>query len=466
MTTRTQTRHSACLRAAHAVLLLTALWLPGALAADDGVAKRGPSPAGNGPPAPKPIYVFDGPLVREMSFDRNEDGHPEYCAIYNRGALLRVDLDQDNDGVVEVRLKYDASRRTVYMAEIDGELRFVPLFLFQRSSTAWSWYGLVSAEKLVDGRWTGTFTYTESEYLGPGPDDGPVTQTAVCTFEDGKPVRWVRTGGWRTQYERIEFTDGLPATSFIGDSAERLWKRITWKDGKVRREEEDLDHNGTMDTRREYAQKTPNRIKIEKLVDGQWTGTFEETKRVTVNRQARVAVASYKDGYPTSVVTRRGDDGPIVAQETYRDGYKAASEHDSDADGTIDMKCRYKESDPYFPVETLKLENGRWMGDFVVETESTRTTYANGRMTRFEQGGDRDGDGRYDSLTVYFSDLERRSGTNGRIDTWMYYDENRQLQREDRDLDGDEKPDLFIDYVNLTIERRPSKPTDDKTPAS
>ena len=90
------------------------------------------------------------------------------------------------------------------------------------------------------------------------------------------------------------------------------------------------------------------------------------------------------------------------------------------------------------------------------------TTYLGGRQVRqeIERGFNK----KTRTFTVSPKPNQIFEGRNGRLHTWRYYSDEKalpwgfRLLKEARDLDEDGTPNLFVDYVALTINK--TKPAD------
>jgi len=226
-----------------------------------------------------------------------------------------------------------------------------------------------------------------------------------------------------------------------------------YEGGAIDCQERDLDGDGAIDFRVRFDLGRMGRRSYEKLLGGKWQDTFE----MAGDPDRPGARAWYVKGLLSKVAWQDPSTGRLRQRETCRDGFLSLREEDTDRDGELDFRSTYEPPDSVYPVRVEALRDGRWTGDFVRLTEHSRAVYKGGKPVRFESGGDRDGDGNLDYLYNYTA-TEGIEGRNGKITRWHRYqiDKRTGVRRhvsEARDLDGDGKPDLLIDYEKMTIRR-------------
>jgi hypothetical protein len=401
----------------------------------------------------QPEYVFDGAVAIEARFDHNDDGKPERCEYYRNEKLVKVQVDRDSDGEIDWREQHADTKAWFDVREIKGKLKFVPMSIFPALGSRMFQYRFAVVQKLIEGKWTGTFEDVQSQYGGQGPADGPIVLTLRTRFVDGKIVQAVFEGSHNWRYQKVLFNNGKIVETRYGTREEDIRQVTSCKDGRPWRQEEDRDRDGRMDFRRYCHPEFPHLYRFEKLDGDKWTGDFEDSPPVfSVNGSNRKSLAKYEDGYPVFSEIRNVDTGAIIERTLYENGFKVSHEWDSDGDEAVDMRYCFSKQDPYTITQTLRLVDGKWTGDFVLEKDNATVVYRQGKTVRKEWGFDEDEDGRPDLLWISVSDKEIHTGRHGRIDTWQYFNDERQLVLEKRDLDGDGIADVTIDHEHLTIE--------------
>ncbi len=408
-----------------------------------------------------PKYEFEGDVVKKAALDTNRDGkHDRWDHYDKKGRLARVELDTDHDGKGDFRSVIDEKSgprptgpRLLQLMKVKGRYRFVPAEIFRFRN-----YQVIPgrAEKLVKGKWTGTFTYRTGVCVGASPITSAKEYAGVTVnYVDGLPTRVVVSRGkYHAIYRETTFKDGLPVRSISGRSKKRITEVRTYRKGIVVREEKDTNGDGKMDVRIDYSHKTPPHRRTFVLKDGKWTGTYVKKGKPHkwqghTFRQER----HFRDGVLLKDETIEVKTGKLKRRNSYKDGHQVFSETDRDLDGVIDFRTRYGSGGNQYTSDTRLLKDGKWVRDFVLEDKRARTTYKDGKVVRIEHSLKKDG--KYTGwLIVCVGGKEWHSGRNGKIETWQYYSKGR-LVREKRDTDGDGKPDMEIDYDKLTITRIP-----------
>lgn len=409
-------------------------------------------------PRALPRYFFRGAVAERVEYDSDHDGKMDRWEHYDNGGLVRVEEDRDGDSRVDWREEHDGRRTGLYVRKIDGAYKFVTPFL---AGTAGSDGlrgippSLIRTEKLLGDKWVDTFREVRRQCVGILPSDGPDMANEVRTYRNGRIVSVESTGSFRMRYLRREFKDGVISRELQGKSAKEISSVKTYEGGRLLSEEQDTNGDGKMDLRVEDDPKVQGRQRRLKLVNDGWSGDFTEQAR-TYRMGGRMWRAHflYADGYLKTMEQREEGTNLLRSRRTYRKGFLLLEEQDRDLDGTMDVRRTYRPPDMFNPVEALALEDGRWVKDFVIDRRHARLTYVKGKLYRMEQG--RQKDGTFGSVTVFVSEHERHWGENGKISQWHHYRPGGRVEK--RDLDGDGRPDLIIDYVRLTIEKVEGEP--------
>jgi len=443
-----------------AVALLSVLWLTLSVARAQDTAGGGSRAGAPAPPPPVPTtYQFDHDVIAAKAEDQDRDGKPDAWGSYRRGHIVKFELDTDHDGQPDWRETFpppgDAPWRQFYLRHIDGRWRLIPYNQFQvihgEKPFANAYRGKV--EKRVGGKWVDTF------------DDVGVLHYQRSTgereaLEDFRvEVKWKFVGGKPSEalisydghYERINWENGLPASSAYETAPDRLSIVETYRGGEQIAQLR-YDSAGAPTYRQTV---TPGGVRQEAFRDGSWTGDF--------------------------VDELRDDRGRVFNRTTYRDGRQTLHEQINEETGALRMRRRY-DPDGAWVFEQLdattgepklrtsydrtgaqerseKWVDGRWTGDF----EEGGGTFRGGRMVKVEQPGAGDETRR---VGVFPDDLHEEWGDGKTTRLWLTHardpDGGKHLAREERDLDGDGVPDLKVDYETLKVEQpensRPNPP--------
>ena len=392
----------------------------------------------------KTAHTFEDALPTRSAYDANADGKPDEFYFYRGGLQVRTELDTDLDGEIDLRAAFDRDGQGVEVLhdvdEIDGAYRFLPrpltglatpaLFIGDdRPDPYW--------ERKVDGRWTGTFTVTTKGKMG-APTGGFLTYPIKSEFRDGKLARQTTGGipGLR-HYSQTHYINGQVMRSASGPSPDRITSRSSslWFCGLTFSViYNDTDDDGAFDERHLYLREKRQNLMAGTQVfqDGAWAEKPEpkpvERVRETID--------------PTT--------GLVERQTNYNeDGGFESMYEDTDLDGVFDYRR--------IAARIEVLRDGQWTGDFTQDYSTPHSTqrieYRDGvRYQETYTWTDQDGN-EASYFTTHLGNGRRVRGANGLPSIWTYRSpETGRVARESRDLDGDGRPDLFIDYERLTIE--------------
>jgi hypothetical protein len=414
--------------------------------------------------------TFDGVVVVKQSLDTNYDGTIDCVYHFRRHSIERVEWDTDYDGEFDLRVAYaepaDGVTNVKYqLHRVENEYRLVPRSIAPAYPTHASEGGFFAGptpryEARVDGEWRDSFTreLPVSEW-----NSAQFTDQRVMTFvcEDGSAVSLTTAAAPETNrlYQQTLYENGKPARVVVGPAPDQPTRTIRYTHGDDLRiiTRIDRDQDGELDyeiSRVFAASGMPDdgtyynwaaRIKR----DGEWTGTFVDDNR------------RYVDGRLIDVVWPDREQA-IEHRDYDEDGRLIWAYSDSDYDGEFDLR-RGPDGTTHQRVD------GAWVGDFTLEREGmensrSRYTYRDGRL--IHAGG-------HEAKTLRRWDIEypkpgvqivRTAGVGIRSfsKVWNYYEPQRQHSsrpnlRSAYDLNSDGKPDLFVDFRDLTIsETRPA----------
>ena len=154
--------------------------------------------------------------------------------------------------------------------------------------------------------------------------------------------------------------------------------------------------------------------------------------------------------------------GAVVRRDTPGDGGEFRVEEDRDADGRFEHVIKYTQRGPG-RADTRRLVDGQWTGDFQTTEGILTSTYRDGRLVRREWA--RSPEMGQPSRATDTSEPGRViESVGGRPVKWFFYAPAGPLEREHRDTDGDGEADLFVDWVNLTVEARVPPPAPPPVP--
>jgi hypothetical protein len=169
-----------------------------------------------GPPIPTE-YRCENDVVVEIRQDTNFDGKMDLWRFYDRAYLVRFRCDLDHDGTADWQETWQRPadhRVEAGLQQIDGRWRIVP----QNHAHSFRMWGPSGrrypgkAEKLVDGKWTGTFedtiTHVHKQHSGWPPSVKEIRWKVTYKYQDGRPIDAVQDApGYRFH---VEWKDGQP----------------------------------------------------------------------------------------------------------------------------------------------------------------------------------------------------------------------------------------------------------------
>lgn len=413
-----------------------------------------PGAGSRGPPPPIPrTYRFENDVLTELAEDRDRDGRPDAWQSFRRADLVRLELDRDRDGAPDWREAWepDPNRppelQTVF---IEGRWRITPYNVLKSihgiAPSPGFYHG--KAEKLVAGRWVDTFDDVQILTYGLDHDERNTNITrhsARWRFDAGKPVEVTVTG--EKHYTRITWKDARP-TSYV-DGVDKDHPRCIeqYRDGFWTTRSY-FDDAGNPTTRLTGGGAEP---RWEWFKDGQWTGDHEETHRDSHGRLTYRTV--YRDGRQSLHEMFEPNAGGQLIRRRRHDPDGSWVEEQADRHGHVYLRSRYAKDGT--PRGTEKLVAGQWLRDFDDNPTGNPMTYRDGRLVRLEFRGDIADDGR--RVAVFHPDGREEWG-DGKVTRYWYAHSQKpgQMRRrthESRDLDGDGKPDLTVDYERLTVEQ-------------
>jgi hypothetical protein len=435
---------------------LLVIWL---LASPASISVGGAPPSGqSAPPPPIPTtYRFEKDVAVEIIEDRNRDGRPDAWRGYDRGHIIRLELDTNFDGKADWREKWDPRPGPPgehQLQHIDGRWRFVPNGYLHDSLHGKAPYAVRytgHAEKLVEGRWTDTFIDTQNhEHLDDndiGPREPPVRWAITYRYKDGKPVE---AADPRSNHH-ITWANGVPqreASEGIVADGEKHSSVETYRDG--------------VPALREYfvAGKPTYRITFtagvprwEAFRDGAWTGDYEDLGRDAEGRLTSRDV--YRGGVRAIQEQLDPQSGKVQFRFTARPDGGSINER---ADNAGNITTREQYGPAAWPRTMERLVDGKWTGDFTDTNSGHTEIYKDGRLVHFDQGNASISP---EWMRIFDSpdpDHEQWSDRKHvrRWHTFKYEPGRmRRMIREARDLDGDGKADVAADYEKLTIEQPP-----------
>jgi hypothetical protein len=430
---------------------------------------RAPAAPAEAPP-PKVRYTFDGSVVRTVAVDSDRDGVEDHFATYERGKLLRVELDRDNDGEVDERQSFDhrPDRHHWQVQVVDGRRRIVPALGHAGGSGTIGVprpFPPPKTERLVDGRWTGTFNRRDT-YVVQGPDDGPAEVTSSVEYKDGLPVYTESDGAGR--YARHEYKDGKLVRLLEGHGRDRLTEVGYLADdggggGGAFIREYDRDADGNPESRSVIPpQGSPDPVRQEKPVKpagpapvgaGGWTGDFEETERYSSDGRAQTRRTVYRGGVARLKETTDDATGHVTRRETFGADGSYESEEDIDLDGRADLRRTHRPGDS---ASTWRLVGGVWTGDFeVTDAGGSTSAYRDGRVVRY-QWATAPGSGDPAKSWDHPVPEQTIESLGGKPYHWYFRSpQTGALVREHFDTDGDGEADVFVDWVNLSVDEKP-----------
>jgi hypothetical protein len=191
------------------------------------------------------------------------------------------------------------------------------------------------------------------------------------------------------------------------------------------------------------AQTAPaaQRRREKRTADGGWTGNYEETsQRASYNGRYAVERTKYEGGLPTLKERTDEQTGRVVAREVWAANGALVSEEDTDFDGVMDLRQTYPGSGHIGKIEGRRLLGGKWALDF--ETPN------GGRFRGGRQVANFWTDAAGKPLTVWEYPAPDRvvEVIEGKAQKWRWYGADGMPVREERDLDGDERADIVVDY--------------------
>lgn len=403
-------------------------------------------------------------MLAELAEDRDRDGRAEVWQFFRGGDLVRLELDRDRDGKADWRetWKPDANRPPELQAQlIEGRWRIVPFNVFksiQGQAPSPGFYA-GKAEKLVGkGEWIDTFEDEQILIYGNQDqselDDGNdgnnkpkvIRRSARWRFETGKPVEVTVTG--EKHYTHVTWKDGRPTAYEDGVDKDNQRCIERYRDGMwITREY--FDENGKPTTRLTGGGAAP---RWEWFEGGKWTGDREETYR---DPQGRITARTvYRDGRQSlQEIFEPNSGGALIRRTRYEADRGWVMEQAHPAAGHIFLRSRYAPDGKARGVE--KLVDERWVRDFEDATWGEKQVYRDGRLVRLERTGALGDEGT--RVAVFHEDGREEWGDGKVMRYWYAYSNEpgqvRRRLREARDLDGDGKPDLKVDYERLTVEQ-------------
>lgn len=418
--------------------------------------RASPPPQHAGSPAPpRPIPQtnrFENDVLVDLTQDRDRDGRPDLWQSFRGGDLVRLELDRDRDGKADWRETWepDPKRPPELKTElIEGRWRIVPFNVVKSIHGHAPSPGFYTgkAEKHVEGRWIDTFDDNQLLTYG-GADENNlkvVRRTAHWRFEGGKPVEAIVTGDGH--FSHATWKEGRP---------------LAWEDGvaedKLRCVEQYRDGERLSRTFYDEAGKPTSRVtgdpawpRWEVFRDGKWTGDYEDVVKDAQDRVSSRKV--YRDGRRSLDEMFEQNAGGALVRRTRYEADRGRVEEQADSAGNVYLRSQYAPDGT--PRRIEKLVDGRWVGDFEEDASGTRLVYRDGRLIRLERGGNIDDNAA--RVAVFHDDGREEWGDGKTTRYWYTYSHKpgqvRRRVREARDLDGDGKADLKVDYERLTVEQ-------------
>jgi hypothetical protein len=440
------------------LVLCLSIFLANVAAAGGGAGPRGGAAGSPGPPPAVIVrYEFEGDALKSLAIDRDRDGRDDYFAFYQRGRLVRVEIDTDGDGVIDERAVYDHPMQYpfTHVELVEGKHRLLPILNggYAPGDIAVPRPPLpVRAERLVDGKWQGTFT---SKTIGSGDarHEGYAPKVTMTAYKDGKLVS--TESEWETGYTRAEYRDGELVRAVAGSSRDRLsqWEYPA-ADGAGMVFDRDNDGDGKPDERwitpkapagaaPAAAPAAAQRRREKRAADGGWTGDYEETsQRASYNGRYGVERTKYEGGSLTLKERTDEQTGRVVAREVWAADGACVSEEDTDFDGVMDLRQTYpgKGHVGNGRVEGRRLLGGKWALDF--ETPNGARFRGGRQVANFWT----DAAGKPVTVWEYPAPDRVVEIIEGKVQKWRWYGADGMPVREERDLDGDERADIVVDY--------------------
>jgi antitoxin component YwqK of YwqJK toxin-antitoxin module len=316
--------------------------------------------------------------------DENFDGRVDDWYVYKDGHLVRQEVDADHDGQRDTIFDLDAAGKLAKKTTLarNGKPQRVVLFA-----------GNVPAKQMED-------------------TDGDGVLDRVIVFDVGKIVRVEDVGLREGKANTFSFYDKQGALDRVeGDRNKdgRVDTKKYYVNGKLDREELDSDFNGTFDTKTWHKDDQIVRREVDRDNDGK----AEE-------------VVEYANAQPVRQVKVTEKERETI---TFTDGKIARREIDSGKRGWPDLMEEYAGGRL-----VRKLEDTKHAGRY-----DTLTLWPDADTVIQEI--DPDGDGKLDTrMTFVKGKLTRQdvdTNKDGKVDVWAtYVNGEKVLQEEDSDFDG------------------------------
>ncbi len=368
------------------------------------------------------IYDDSGTILR-VEMDQNQDGFFEKRQHYTRGSLSRIERDTAGDHQMDCTDFFENEKR-VRQERHDTKGHLTQVALFDNDGQIKK----IDKDTTGDHRFDTHFHFKAGELATSTKDtDGNGTVNITTFYDNELPVRQEIDENENGTLDRIVFFDPQGQIQKILKDPykkDRYQTTLTFETGQMKTRERDMDKNGTPDDITWYKNEQP----VEQKQDTNFDGRFDIRTR-----------------FANGVITHQEKDTDFDGRTDFFAEFDTAgnlfkTREDTTRNGQIDRIRHFRDSALY------KVEHDH-DGDEFFETVSLME---NDRIVKNLIDKNRDGT---PDVEVVFNENQQRdrlisdTDFNGQPDTWQYYIDDA-LIRVEKDENGDNNVDLKVYYKN------------------